>query len=129
MDRVVHFQMPYDNKDRMAKFYETVFGWHNQFLGPEMGEYVLATTTESCADGTPKRPGAINGGFFANPPERQHTSIVIEVSDISESMLKVTASGGKVLCDPMEIPGVGKMASFKDTEGNQVTMMQFTMKR
>ena len=47
MDSVVHFQMPYDNKDRMAKFYETVFGWHNQFLGPEMGEYVLATTTES----------------------------------------------------------------------------------
>lgn len=129
MDSVVHFQMPYDNKDRMAKFYETVFGWHNQFLGPEMGGYVLATTTESDEDGKPKRPGAINGGFFANQPERLHTSIVIAVSDISESMLKVTASGGKVLCEPMEIPGVGKMATFKDPEGNQVTMMQFTMKR
>jgi predicted enzyme related to lactoylglutathione lyase len=129
MDGVVHFQMPYDNKDRIAKFYETVFGWHTQFLGPEMGEYVLATTTESEKDGRPKHPGAINGGFYQNPPERQHTSIVISVSDIAESMKKVNASGGRMLSEPMEIPGVGKFATFKDTEGNFVGLMQYAPHR
>ena len=129
MDGVVHFQMPYDNKARMAKFYETTFGWHTHFLGPEMGEYVLATTTESGTDGRPNHPGAINGGFYKNPPERQHTSIVISVSDISESMRKVNASGGRMLSEPTEIPGVGKFATFQDPEGNFVGLIQYTTHR
>ena len=32
-------------------------------LGEDMGNYVLATTTETGERG-PKNPGAINGGFF-----------------------------------------------------------------
>ena len=47
MDSVVHFEMPYGNRDRMAKFYESAFGWQTQKLGEEMGNYVLATTAES----------------------------------------------------------------------------------
>lgn len=124
MDRVGHFQMPYDNKERVAKFYNTVFGWSTQDLGPEMGEYVLATTTETGTGGTPKHPGGINGGFFRNPPDRQHTSVVIYVSDIQESMRKVAAAGGTMNSQPMEIPGVGTFATFTDTEGNFVGMLQ-----
>jgi predicted enzyme related to lactoylglutathione lyase len=26
MDRVVHFEIPYDNKDRASKFYSEIFG-------------------------------------------------------------------------------------------------------
>jgi hypothetical protein len=33
------------------------------FLGKEMGNYVTAITTET-DDSGPKKPGAINGGFF-----------------------------------------------------------------
>jgi predicted enzyme related to lactoylglutathione lyase len=39
-------------------------------------------------------------------------------------MKKVTAAGGKILSEPMDIPGVGKWVSFQDTEGNRVSMMQ-----
>jgi hypothetical protein len=39
------------------------FGWQTQMLGEAMGQYVLATTTETDANG-PKTPGAINDGFF-----------------------------------------------------------------
>ena len=63
MNPVVHFEMPYDDRERMAKFYESAFGWQTQMLGEDMGNYVLATTTETDEKG-PKRPGAINGGFF-----------------------------------------------------------------
>ena len=68
MCAVVHFEMPYENRDRMATFYQNVFGWHTQMFGEEMGKYVLATTTET-EDMRPKMPGAINGGFFEKKPD------------------------------------------------------------
>jgi predicted enzyme related to lactoylglutathione lyase len=130
MNPVVHFEMPYDNRQRMAKFYESAFGWQTQMLGEEMGNYVLAATTESDDNG-PKRPGAINGGFFPKKPDwpAQHPSIVIAVDDINAATKKVRDAGGKVLGEPMEIPGVGKYVSFTDTEGNRVSMLQPTRGR
>jgi uncharacterized protein len=125
MNSVVHFEMPYDDRERMAKFYGSAFGWQTQMLGEEMGNYVLATTTESDERG-PKRPGTINGGFFPKKPDwpAQYPSVVIAVDDIKESARKVTDAGGRVLGEPIEIPGVRQYVSFLDTEGNRVSMLQ-----
>ena len=46
MNPVVHFEMPYDDQTRMARFYEQAFGWRTQALGAEMDNYVLATTRD-----------------------------------------------------------------------------------
>jgi predicted enzyme related to lactoylglutathione lyase len=129
MDPVVHFEMPAEDRKRMADFYTTVFGWKTQMLGPEMGDYVLATTTESDETGRPKNPGVINGGFFPKSEDKpaQHPSVVIAVEDIKEHMKSVEEAGGKVLGDPMDIPGVGQYVSFIDTEGNRVSMLQPSM--
>ena len=129
MNPVVHFEMPAEDRNRMAKFYTKAFGWQTQMLGPEMNEYVLVTTTESGDDGRPKNPGAINGGFYKKSADMpaQYPSVVIAVGDITEAMKKVTEAGGKVLGEPMEIPGYGLYISFFDTEGNRVSMMQPTM--
>src|SRR6478672_6545530 len=112
MNPVVHFEMPYDNRERMAKFYGSAFGWQTQMLGEDMSNYVLATTTETDEKG-PKTPGAINGGFFPKKPDwpAQNPSIVIAVDSIKESVGKVTDAGGKVLGEPIEIPGVGFAAN------------------
>ena len=125
MNPVVHFEMPYDNRVRMAKFYESAFGWRIKMLEEDMGYYVLATTTETDESG-PKRPGAINGGFYPKNPDcpEQHPSVVIAVDDVGESIKKVTDAGGKVLGEPMDITGVGKYVTFIDTEGNHVSMLQ-----
>ncbi len=125
MNPVVHFEMPAEDKKRMADFYTTVFGWKTQQLGEDMGNYVLATTIDSDEKG-PKKPGAINGGFFqkTNDKPAQYPSVVIAVEDIREHMMNVEKSGGKVLGEPMEIPGIGLYVSFFDTEGNRVSMMQ-----
>jgi uncharacterized protein len=125
MNPVVHFEMPYDDRGRMAKFYESAFGWQTQMLGEDMGNYVLATTTETDQNG-PKRPGAINGGFFPRKPDwpAQYPSLVIAVDNINESIRKITDAGGKALGEPMEIPGVGQYVSFIDTEGNRVSVLQ-----
>ncbi len=123
---VVHFEMPYENKDRMADFYTNAFGWKMQKFGEDMGNYVTAQTTEIDENNMVKIPGTINGGFFPKKPDwpDQYPSVVIAVDDIQSSINKVNNAGGKVLGEPMEIPGVGKYVSFTDTEGNRVSLLQ-----
>ena len=122
---VVHFEMPYDDRARMAAFYEQAFDWQTQMLGEEMGNYVVAMTTES-DEGRPTTPGAINGGFYPRNPDwpAQYPSVVIAVDDIRAAMKKVTQAGGEVLGEPMEIPEIGQYVSFYDTEGNRVSILQ-----
>lgn len=125
MDPVVHFELPCDDRQRLARFFEAVFGWKCQMLGPEMGNYVLVTTAE--ADTRPDGVrGAINGGLYTRTPEMpaQYPSIVVGVKDIRASMRKVAQAGGKVLGEPMDIPGVGAYVAFTDTEGNRSSMLQ-----
>lgn len=125
MNPVVHFELPYQQGERAARFYEAAFGWKVQMLGPEMGHYILVTTAET--DVRPGAPaGAINGGLFPIKPDwpAQYPSIVIGVEDIRDSMARVTEAGGQVLGEPMEIPGIGEYVSFLDTEGNRNSMLQ-----
>ena len=125
MNPVVHFELPYTQADRAQAFYEKVFGWKTQPLGPDMGDYILATTAE--ADAKPGEPaGTINGGFFPVKPvwPDQYPAIVIGVGDIQETMKKIGEHGGEVLGEPYEIPGFGQYVSFRDTEGNRNSVLQ-----
>ena len=130
MDPVVHFEMSYEDKKRMADFYTKAFGWKAQMLGPEMGEYVVMSTTEMDEKTKfPKEPGRINGGFFKRAEGNSAPSVVISVDDIKVAMKKVTDAGGKLIemekpGEPMDIPGIGLYIGFTDTEGNRVSMLQ-----
>jgi uncharacterized protein len=123
---VVHFEMPADDRKRMADFYSNVFGWQTKLLGEDMGNYVTVATSETDKNGRPKNPGNINGGFYPKTKEMpaQYPSIVIGTDDIKESARKVKAAGGKILGEPIEIPGVGLYLSFIDTEGNRVSLLR-----
>lgn len=124
MESVVHFEMPCDDRDRVAKFYSEAFGWKMQKLGEEMGDYVLATTGESDENGRPKEPGVTNGGFYPRTADAPHPSVVIAVADIVKAMAAVTKAGGTILGEPQSIPGIGQFVSFLDTEGNRASMLQ-----
>lgn len=136
MSPVVHFEMGYKDKARMVKFYQTVFGWKTQPMGPEMGNYVVAQTTETDKDGMVQTKGAINGGFYekADSPDSHAPSVVISVDDIRTAMKEVVSAGGEILgamdqdgkrtMEPQEIPGVGLWISIKDSEGNRVSVLQ-----
>lgn len=126
MDPVVHFEMPFEDQKRLSAFYKSAFGWKMQGTGEEMGNYVLASTTEVGPQGRPKTAGAINGGFFPKKPDwpAQYPSVVIGVGDIKKAMQKIAKAGGTVLGDPMDIPGIGQYVSFTDTEGNRVSILQ-----
>lgn len=125
MNPVVHFELPYDDRERIAGFYQAAFDWRLEMLGPEMGNYVLATTAEEGALRKGPR-GAINGGFFARSSDMpaQHPSVVIGVGDLQAAMNAVNEAGGQVLGTPMQIPGVGRYVAFYDTEGNRLSMLQ-----
>jgi hypothetical protein len=131
MDPVVHFEMPYEVPDRLVKFYSQAFGWQMEKQAPDMGDYVTATTTETDEKKMAKTPGAINGGFFPRKPDwpAQHPSVVIAVDDIKKAMKRVSDAGGKVLGEPMEIPGIGQYVSFTDSEGNRVSILQPLMRQ
>ena len=125
MNPVVHFELPYEDRARAERFYATAFGWKTQFLGPDMGDYVLLTTAE--ADAKPgTHAGAIDGGMFPKKPDwpMQHPSVVIAVPDIARAMQVVRDAGGEILGEPHTIPGVGQYVSFVDTEGNRISMLE-----
>lgn len=140
MNPVVHFEMGYNDKDRMVAFYETVFGWKTQAMGPEMGNYVVAHTTETDENNMVQTKGAINGGFYqkTDNPLSQAPSVVVSVDDIEAATTAVEDAGGKILgamnesgehtLKPQMIPGIGLWLSVMDTEGNRFSILQASPK-
>lgn len=123
---VVHFEMPYKDAKRVSDFYAKVFSWDMQHMA-QMGNYVVAHTTETDENQMVKTPGTINGGFFLwdeKTPGRNMPSFVISVDDLNTAMEEVKKAGGKIESEPSEIPGIGMWAVFTDTEGNRVSMLQ-----
>jgi predicted enzyme related to lactoylglutathione lyase len=123
---VVHFEMPYEDAERVANFYKTAFGWNMTSYGEDMGNYVLATTTDVDENNMPTTPGGINGGFYplSDAPEHKEPSFVIAVDDLDKAITDIKAAGGSILREPEEIPGIGMWASFRDSEGNRVSVMK-----
>jgi uncharacterized protein len=125
MSPVVHFEMPYEDKKRLVKFYTQAFGWQMQVLGDEMEGYITAATTEIDENRMIKKPGVINGGFYPKISDAPTCpSVVIAVENLKEAMKKVIDAGGKILNKPVEIPGIGQYVSFTDSEGNRVSLLQ-----
>jgi predicted enzyme related to lactoylglutathione lyase len=136
LNPVVHFEMGYQDKERMVKFYETVFGWKTQIMGPDMGNYVIAHTAETDEKGMVQTKGAINGGFYqkTDDPLSQAPSVVVSVQDVNASLKAAVDAGGKNLgtmnekgehvMEPQMIPGVGLWISVMDPEGNRFSILQ-----
>lgn len=123
---VVHFEMPAKDKARVKKFYEAAFGWQMTLRGPEMDNYLLAVTGEADESGRPTQPGTINGGFFDRREEEGYTAphLIISVDNLADAIEKLQAAGGTVFTAEMDIPGIGRYASFRDTEDNLVGVLQ-----
>jgi len=65
MYSVVHFELPFRDRDRAVDFYAKAFGWKATKFGPEMGNYATVETGETDPQTQlPLQPGAINGGLF-----------------------------------------------------------------
>lgn len=124
---VVHFEMPYKDAKRLSVFYSNVFGWDMNDAGEQMGNYVVAHTTETDENQMVQKPGNINGGFFpydAKEAGRNIPSFVIEVENLDTAMEEIKKAGGEIAGEPQPIPGIGMWAVFVDTEGNRVSLLE-----
>jgi predicted enzyme related to lactoylglutathione lyase len=122
MNKVVHFEIPFENKQRAMDFYSKSFGWQLQDM-PDMN-YVMANTVAVGQDYRPTEPGAINGGLFQRPKEAPTPTIYVGVDSVDEAIQKVQAAGGKVVTPKTPIPGMGAYGRIADTEGNVIGLFE-----
>jgi uncharacterized protein len=124
MDRVCHFEVPYSEKNRMEKFYHSVFGW--QFMkAPGETPYMFTITTEVDEHFMPKQSGGINGGTYPRGEQSAVSPvIVLEVESTEQRIKDVVAAGGGHVMGPTEVGGMGIYAQVKDTEGNIIGLWQ-----
>jgi predicted enzyme related to lactoylglutathione lyase len=127
MDRVVHFEIPAEDLERAKKFYSEIFGWKLNQLGPEMGNYVLVHTGPSDEQGMPQEPAFINGGLMRRDPSATSPVLVMAVADAEQTVEKVKRSGGRLVGEILDIPGVGRYARVQDCEGNVIGVLKPTM--
>lgn len=127
MGAVVHFEIPADDLERAKAFYRDNFGWALTQLGPEMGSYVLVQTGPSDEQGRPRETAFINGGLMKREPSAQGPVLVIAVDNADAAIARATDKGGALVADAMDIPGVGRYARLRDTEGNVIGILQPVM--
>ena len=117
MSRVVHFEIPAENLDRVAGFYKKVLGWAIwKWEGP--ADYWPIST------GKHRDPG-IDGGI-ARKKDRpaQGNLITAQVDSVDDCLKKIVTAGGSIVVPKRAIPGVGYQAHFRDPEGNIIGIME-----
>lgn len=121
-NRVVHFEVPFDDGDRARSFYGEAFGWSfHDALGRH---YVNVEPGPVDEDGRPVHPGSINGGLLRRESPTDRPMVTIQVDDIEAALAKIEEAGGTVVLSPQHVADYGKTAYFKDTEGNQMGLWE-----
>jgi hypothetical protein len=121
MGRVVHFEIHAQDMDRAERFYTDVFGWDvHRFDGPI--DYRLLNTGLNTEAG-------IDGALVERRGNGDGEAVIafvctVQVDDIEATEGKVKDAGGEQVVDRREIPDIGQLSYFKDTEGNIFGAMQ-----
>lgn len=130
---IVHFEIPADDVERAIDFYTKTFGWQiNKFDMPPNSStggdpYYGVITTETDDQHMATKPGTINGGLMKRVNAEHVFSNYIQVDEIEDAIKDITENGGTILMPKTEIaPGMGWIASFKDTEGNFMGLHQMS---
>jgi uncharacterized protein len=122
--RVVHFEIHASDMDRAEGFYTEVFGWTAQRTEVGERDYRLLVTGP---DGTPGINGALIERWDGDPPPGGAVNgfvCTIAVEDLDETGQRIGERGGEQVVDVREVPGVGRLAYFRDPEGNLLGAIQ-----
>jgi len=117
MARVVHFEIPADNPERVAEFYKKVLGWEIQKWEGPMDYWLISTGKDS-------EPG-IHGGIARNK-DRPASGVLVtaQVDSVDDCLKKIVTAVGSIVVPKRAIPGVGYQAHFRDPEGNVIGIME-----
>jgi uncharacterized protein len=108
---VVHFELMSKEPDKVAEFYEKIFGWKIEHR-PQWDYRIVETGHE----------GGINGGIKPDRPEPWPGNMLfyIDVEDLAAYRKKIVAAGGKIHVEEQEVPGMGSFSLFTDPEGRMM---------
>ncbi|MEV0906220.1 VOC family protein [Streptomyces hokutonensis] len=101
--------------DAAAAFYDAVLGWQFVSAGPEAGGYGFFQV-----DG--KTVAAL--GPLTEEGARSAWMIHFKTEDIAATVQAVTAGGGTVRMEPMDVMGEGMLAQATDPQGAQFALWQ-----
>lgn len=126
MNSIVHFEIPFEEKERAIRFYREVFGWEIQDM-PEMN-YVVTRTTPVDEKFMPLKAGAINGGMFKREKPIKGPVLTINTENMDKTIEEIGKRGGMVLKPKFKVGDMGYAAYFKDTEGNVIGLWEMIRK-
>jgi predicted enzyme related to lactoylglutathione lyase len=115
-----------ENLQRAGSFYSTIFGWSFTESAIELGS--LEADMGADHDTTVRvhlrarhplpRLGAPIGRAA---PAHAHS---LCVHDLSPILAGVVAAGGQLIAGPVDVPGLGRRLYVRDTEGNEVAILE-----
>ena len=110
---VVHWELWSEDPEGIADFYKKVFEWNIRHV-PELNYRIVETGGE----------GGINGGIMQpqKGPWPGKLAFYIDVDDLDAYTDKITAAGGKIVVEKMDVPGVGQLSLFEDPDGRVLGM-------
>lgn len=116
---IVHFEIPASDVEKLARFYEQVFGWKVQKAPAPGMEYWLVTTGP--------RGKSVGGGMYqkAGPDDRPRN--YIQVAKMDPAIQTFKAAGGTEVVGKMEVPDRGWSFIGADPEGNLIAMFEPAM--
>ena len=123
---IVHFEIPADQPERAAKFYQDLFGWEvKKYEGTLPGgmDYWVVRTVPTDEQGMPSRPG-VNGGLMPRMYPGHAVVNYINVEDVEEFTRKAERLGAKVMMPKSPVPGMGWFVQLNDPEGNVFAIWQ-----
>lgn len=115
-----HFAVHADDVNRARNFYERTFGWQFTAWGPP-GFFLIKTGSEEH-----DVQGALQGRReIVQGKPMFGFECTLAVESIDDTIAAVEANGGKIVMPKFQIPTVGTLVFFEDTEGNIVGAMQY----
>ena len=109
-NRVVHFEIPANEPEKLAKFYGDLFGWKFQKAPIPGMEYWLCDTGSA-------GPG-INGAIMQRMDPKQPITNYVDVADIEAALASAQKFGARVALPKQTVPGTGYVAAIIDPQGN-----------
>ena len=110
---ITHIEFPADDIERAKRFYSAVARW-------ELGEmdgmpgYWLFRTGETAGGGIGKRGESVGSVV----------RVYITVDNLVSAVAAAEANGGALITPPSEVPGMGRYAAVRDSEGSEIGLWE-----
>ncbi len=106
---IVHFDIPADDPEALARFYSQLFGWKIEKTPGPVDYWLIETAPEG---------RGVGGGMMRREAPEQRPNNYILVESVAEFSEKVQQLGGKIVVPKMAVPQMGYFALAIDPEGN-----------